>query len=217
MVMKRSHIVRGETHLNRASSPRRSRCSTGSALRAPALSLEPCKGPGAHIGSFIETRAVPEPRRRLIDHLHLRGPRIQEDDDNWPEQEWPEDRRHDPRIVVATQAVVLARHNDGVALTIDSLSVGGARLVGHLTLDRGERVQILFEVAGQPVEVHGEVIRVEKQDMMTDRIAVKFVEVESRARRLITRLVRDAIAEEENKREAESNALLDPERTDDAE
>ena len=127
--------------------------------------------------------------------------------DDGPEDDWPEERRQDPRATVATSAVVLARHNDGVGLTISSLSVGGARLVGPLSLDRGERIQILFEIDGRPVEVSGEVVRVEKQDMMTDRISVRFVDVPDDVRELIQMLVRRALEQEERLRESESETL----------
>ncbi len=86
-------------------------------------------------------------------------------------------------------AMVLARHNAGIAFVIESLSVSGARLVGPLTLGMGERVQILFEIDERPVDVNAEVVRVTKQDLMTDSIAVRFVELSSDARESIRGLV----------------------------
>jgi len=48
---------------------------------------------------------------------------------------------------------VLARHNPGVTFSIENISVNGCSLVGPLTLSVGDRVQILFEVDGSPIDV----------------------------------------------------------------
>ena len=100
-----------------------------------------------------------------------------------------DERRVYPRVAAATTAVVLARHNAGVTLTIDSISLGGARLEGTITVEVGERVQLLFEVEGRPVDVAGEVVRVQMIDMATDHIAVRFVDVAGDAKDLIRQLV----------------------------
>jgi hypothetical protein len=105
----------------------------------------------------------------------------------------PRDRREHPRADVEATAVVLVRHNAGVTMTIESLSVGGARIIGELTVDRGDRVQILFDIAGRPVEVFGEVVRVDKRDIATDRVSVRFVDVAVETRDLIRELVREVI------------------------
>lgn len=99
------------------------------------------------------------------------------------------ENREYPRATTAAQAVVLARHNNGVGLTIVSLSLGGARLVGSISVDVGERVQILFEFDGQPVDVEGEVVRTESLDMATDHIAVRFVSLTSKAKESIRAMV----------------------------
>src|SRR5258705_3238528 len=98
------------------------------------------------------------------------------------------ERRSAPRVDVCTTAVVLARHNDGIAFTIESLSISGARMVGPLTLDRGERVTIMFEAAGHPIEVRGEVVRVERQTISDDRVAIRLVELSDETRDAIRRL-----------------------------
>lgn len=74
-------------------------------------------------------------------------------------------------------------------MIIDSLSVGGARLSGSGTFDTGERVQILFEVDGAPIDVSAEVVRVEHQDILIDRIAVRFDELTTEEHNAIERLV----------------------------
>jgi hypothetical protein len=107
------------------------------------------------------------------------------------------DRRADARAEIDTVAVVLARHNAGVQMTIESLSVTGARLAGPSTFDVGERIQILFEIEGTPLDVAGEVVRVEHQDMVNDRIAVRFVDVEDTDVALIRRLVKQTLLLEE--------------------
>ena len=100
-----------------------------------------------------------------------------------------DERRQYPRASAATTAIVLARHNAAVSLTIASISLGGARLEGNITVAMGERVQILFDVEGHPVDVSGEVVRVEMIDMATDHIAVRFVDVELDTKELIRQLV----------------------------
>jgi hypothetical protein len=42
------------------------------------------------------------------------------------------ERRNEPRAEASTMAIVLARHNAGVELAIDSISVSGARLVKQM-------------------------------------------------------------------------------------
>jgi hypothetical protein len=103
-----------------------------------------------------------------------------------------DDRRHDPRIAYTTTAVVLARHNAGVEVTLDSVSVGGARFRGSVTLALGERVHILLEVGG-PLEVEAEVVRVERYDLVTDRFAVRFIELDEDARARIRALVQQVL------------------------
>ena len=101
----------------------------------------------------------------------------------------PYDRRRHPRASMNHTATVLARHNTGVPFTIECLSIGGAKLRGPLTLDRGELIHVLFEIDGHPVEVGAEVIRVISEDIMTDHVAVRFITIESDARELIRELV----------------------------
>ena len=99
------------------------------------------------------------------------------------------ERRQHPRLAVASSAIVLARHNSGVAFSIESISVGGARLVGPLTLEAGESIQILFELEGTPIDVEGRVVRVDRQDLATDRVAVAFKNLSEEARVSIQQLV----------------------------
>jgi hypothetical protein len=100
-----------------------------------------------------------------------------------------DDRRQYPRAAAATTAVVLARHNAAVSLTIASISLGGARLQGTISVGMGERVQIMFDVGNHPVDVSGEVVRVEMIDMATDHIAVRFVDVGPDTKELIRQMV----------------------------
>lgn len=103
------------------------------------------------------------------------------------------ERREHPRINVAASAMLLVRHNPGVAFSIESISVSGARLVGPLTLEVGERVQLLFELEGVPIDVEGEVVRVERPDIMTDRVAVAFRNLSATTRALIYELVQRSL------------------------
>jgi hypothetical protein len=107
------------------------------------------------------------------------------------------ERRADVRADVDSTAIVLARHNAGVPMVIESLSVSGARLAGPSTFGVGEQIHILFEIEGSPLDVAGEVIRVEHQDIINDRIAVRFVAVTDEARLSIRRLVLETLNLEE--------------------
>jgi hypothetical protein len=110
-----------------------------------------------------------------------------------------DDRRQAPRVEVSTSAIVLARHNNGVAFVIESMSTSGARLAGPLTLGVGERVQILFEIDGHPIDVCAEVVRVEKFDMMTDRVAVTFRDVDAETQKRIVQLVQQTLRLEQER------------------
>lgn len=103
------------------------------------------------------------------------------------------DRRDHSRVDHQNPAMVLARHNSGRAFVIENISVSGARLVGELTLEVGECVQILFELDGCPVEVDARVVRAERQDMFRDRIAVVFMNLSAHHRDSIYRLVQAAL------------------------
>lgn len=92
---------------------------------------------------------------------------------------------------------MLARHNAGVELAIDSISVGGARLVGEITVQIGERVQILFEIDGHPVDVKAEVVRAEQIDLATAHIAVRLLELSHETSELLRKLVQRILDVEE--------------------
>jgi hypothetical protein len=104
-----------------------------------------------------------------------------------------EERRRYPRAVVSTAAVVLARANDGVRFTIESISIGGARIRGPLTLSANERLQILFEVDDHPVDVRAQVICVVERTFERDVVLVRFIDVADDARARIREMVRRAI------------------------
>jgi len=97
------------------------------------------------------------------------------------------------------------RHNPGVTFEIENISVGGCSLVGPSTLSVGDRVQILFEVDGSPIDVSAEVIRAERVDIMNDHIAVKFIDVEDATHERIQRLVTKAIEREVEQLEREDS------------
>src|SRR6476620_6105246 len=74
-------------------------------------------------------------------------------------------------------ATVLARHNTGAQFGLDRLTTAGARLSGPLTMDVGERIRVMFEIAGHPYDIAAEVIAVEHASLLTDRIAVRFIDL----------------------------------------
>lgn len=102
------------------------------------------------------------------------------------------EQRRAPRIETKTRATV----SDGrrkVEFTIDSLSVSGARLVGPLALQRGHRIDIVLELETGRVELVGEVVRVDTPDLMTDQIAVRFVDPSPESRTALRALVQQAL------------------------
>lgn len=111
---------------------------------------------------------------------------------------WRDERRGAPRVRVGAQAFVKARHNDGIEFVLETLSTTGAQLVGPLTLKIGETIEILFEIDARPVSVSAQVVRVERQDIVMDRIAVRFVGLANEARASIHGLALRALEEEGN-------------------
>jgi hypothetical protein len=103
------------------------------------------------------------------------------------------ERRRHQRAAVSTTAVVLARANDGVSARIESISIGGARLSGRLTLSDREAMQVLFEVDGHPLDVKAEVIRVVDRTFDRDVVLVRFIDLADNARELIREIVRRAL------------------------
>jgi hypothetical protein len=81
-------------------------------------------------------------------------------------------RRTRSRSESGVTALVLARHNDGIEVAVEDVSIGGATLTGPFTLDIGERIQIFFHVDAHPVTA--EVVRVESRNMTTDCAVVRF-------------------------------------------
>ncbi len=102
-------------------------------------------------------------------------------------------RRGHPRADVVASVILLVRHNPGVAFTIESISLSGVRLAGPLTLQVGEHVRLLFEVEGAPIDVEGEVVRVVRPDIMTDRVAIAFRNLSGTTRALIQQLVQKSL------------------------
>lgn len=92
-----------------------------------------------------------------------------------PTMRYDANRRSSTRAVVQLPAAVEAGRRR-VAFTIESLSASGARLSGSLPLILGERLVISFALDATPVVVIAEVVRIHTDDLLTDQIAVRFVE-----------------------------------------
>jgi hypothetical protein len=74
-------------------------------------------------------------------------------------------------------ALVQVRHNELVRLAVYSISLGGAYLVGPLTVRVGERLRVHLELEGAALELSGEVVRTNVIDAMTDQVAIRFLDV----------------------------------------
>jgi len=84
-------------------------------------------------------------------------------------------KRSSRRAVVHVPAVVIVR-NRRVAFVIDNLSSTGARLAGALALELGQRIEMSFVLDATPIEVSAEIVRVHTPDLLTDQIAVRFID-----------------------------------------
>lgn len=100
----------------------------------------------------------------------------------------PPNTRANPRVDTNTRATVTKGKNK-VPFVIDNLSLGGARLVGELALQKGQKIDITLELDTGQVNVVGEVVRVDTPDLMTDQIAVRFLEPTEEAQAAIKEVV----------------------------
>ena len=100
----------------------------------------------------------------------------------------PPDTRADPRVDTNTRATV-TKGNKKLPFTIDNLSLGGARLIGELALQKGQKIDITLELDSGMVDVVGEVVRVDTPDLMTDQIAVRFLDPTPEAKAAIRDVV----------------------------
>lgn len=84
-------------------------------------------------------------------------------------------QRSGRRAVVRLPAVVIVR-NRRVDFTIDNISSSGARLAGPLTLELGQRIEVSFVVDARAVVLAAEIVRVHTPDLVSDQIAVRFID-----------------------------------------
>lgn len=87
----------------------------------------------------------------------------------------PDERRRAPRVDTSIKATVTAGKRT-VPFVIDSISTSGARLIGPLALAMKEKVSIVFTAAEHRIDIAAEVVRVDTADLMTDQIAVRFID-----------------------------------------
>lgn len=72
-----------------------------------------------------------------------------------------------------------------VPFTIDNLSGGGARLIGPLAVKKGQNIEIALELDTGTFTIRAEVVRVETPDLLTDQIAVRFIDLTTEAKAAI--------------------------------
>lgn len=84
-------------------------------------------------------------------------------------------KRSGRRVVVQLPATVIAGSRR-VTFVIDNLSSSGARLAGALALELGHRIEITFVIDETTIELVAEIVRVHTPDLLTDQIAVRFVD-----------------------------------------
>ena len=86
-----------------------------------------------------------------------------------------DERRRAPRVDTSIKATVTSGKRT-VPFVIDSLSTSGARLIGPLALAMKETVGIVFTAGEHRIDIAAEVVRVDTADLMTDQIAVRFID-----------------------------------------
>ncbi len=86
-----------------------------------------------------------------------------------------EKKRSGRRVVVQVPAVVVAGARR-VTFQIDNLSSSGARLAGALALELGQRIEMSFVLEGVTIGLAAEIVRVHTPDLLTDQIAVRFLD-----------------------------------------
>ena len=110
------------------------------------------------------------------------------------------DRRQHVRVDVQISATVVPPRGAGVAMMMEDLSLGGARFVGPVQVQLGERVHVQFDLAARTIDLVSEIVRVELRDMAADRVSVRFVEVPDSARAAIEKHVRSCLLAAANER-----------------
>ena len=112
---------------------------------------------------------------------------------------WSDERRGAPRVRVGAQAFIKGgQHDEAIELVLESISTIGAQLVGPLTLEIGDLVELLFALDAHPIRVSAQVVRVEREDIVMDRIAVRFLGLGNEARASIHGLTLRVFEEEGN-------------------
>jgi hypothetical protein len=99
-----------------------------------------------------------------------------------------DEKRVETRIETSLSATVITAKRS-VPFTIDNLSASGARLIGPLPLTMGERVRITLAFDKRSLELMAEVVRVHSPDLLTDQVAVRFVELSLTAEASLRSLV----------------------------
>jgi hypothetical protein len=90
-------------------------------------------------------------------------------------------------------AMVVARHNDGVRFVLETLSTRGARLLGPLALALEEQIRVLLSTDEVSVDLEADVFHVQRVDLLTDRIAVRFRKPDSDKRKAILTILAHAL------------------------
>lgn len=105
-----------------------------------------------------------------------------------PTTQPPENTRADPRADTNIRATVV-KGQQKVPFTIDNVSAGGARLIGPMALKKGQHIQIALEFETGRFTLTAEVVRVETPDLLTDQIAVRFIDATTEVKAAIHSVV----------------------------
>ncbi len=103
-----------------------------------------------------------------------------------------------PRVSQPIVATVSAGKRGPERFTIQNISISGAKLEGPLALALRERITLVFKAGDESVTLQAEVVRVETADLMSDEIAVAFVDMTEATREAIRALVNRVLDDAED-------------------
>jgi hypothetical protein len=94
-----------------------------------------------------------------------------------------------PRVETSITAKVTAGKRKDITFTIENISISGAKMEGPLALALKDTIGVVFTAEGKSIQVKAQVVRVDTADLMTDQIAVAFIDPDAETREALRLLV----------------------------
>jgi hypothetical protein len=102
------------------------------------------------------------------------------------------DRRRHPRVRRHDKVVKLLRGTESAIARVETLSAEGLSITGGMSLEVGERIDLVIELARRPIVLSACTIRVDRRDEERTT-ALTFVDLPDRVRQSLERWVRGAL------------------------